>query len=240
MKQKVETLKRYIEESDNIVFFGGAGVSTESGIADFRSADGLYSQQFKYPPEYMLSYTFFKTHTEEFFSFYREKMIPPPHVKPNMAHTYLAALENQGKLKAIITQNIDGLHQTAGSKNVIELHGSIWRNYCNKCNKYHSTDLTINNIPYCQCGGIIKPDVVLYEESLDTKTLEMAISSIAKATLLIVGGTSLNVYPAAGLLRYFHGKHIVIINKSSTPYDAQVDLVISASIGEVFGMLNKE
>ncbi|HOO22228.1 MAG TPA: NAD-dependent protein deacylase [Clostridia bacterium] len=234
MNEKIKRLKEYIAAFDNIVLFGGAGVSTESGIPDFRSADGLYCQQYKYPPEYMLSHTCFMAHTEEFFAFYRDKMLPPPAVKPNAAHRYLAYLEEQGKLKAVITQNIDGLHQAAGSKNVIELHGSVWRNYCMRCGKYYETDLNKKGVPRCSCGGIIKPDVVLYEENLDNEVLEKAIDYISRADMLIIGGTSLVVYPAAGLVRYFNGDKLVIINKSTTCYDTSADLVIDSGIANVF------
>jgi NAD-dependent deacetylase len=230
----IKKLKEYIDAYDNIVFLGGAGVSTESGIPDFRSADGLYSQKYPYPPEYMLSHTFFVKHTQEFFDFYREKMIPPASVKPNAAHEYLAYLEERGKLKAVITQNIDGLHQAAGSKNVLELHGSVWRNYCARCGKFYETDAGAKGVPRCPCGGIIKPDVVLYEEGLDGGTLESAIKYISEASLLIIGGTSLVVYPAAGLVRYFRGNKLVIINKAPTGYDDDADLVISCGIAKVF------
>ena len=230
-----EELKKAIEESRNAVFFGGAGVSTESGIPDFRSVDGLYNQKFKYPPETMLSHSFFMTHPDEFFDFYREKMICT-WAKPNRAHIALAELEEQGKLKAVITQNIDGLHQAAGSKKVYELHGSVLRNYCMKCHKFY--DITAitgsKGIPRCSCGGIIKPDVVLYEEGLDDKTVERSVKAIAKADLLIIGGTSLNVYPAAGFLAYFNGSKIVLINKSPTSFDSRADIVIRDPIGEVF------
>ncbi len=239
MEEKIRKLYNLIEDSKNIVFFGGAGVSTESGIPDFRSADGLYKENFKYPPEYMLSYTFFKKHTAEFFDFYRKKMIPPKTVKPNEAHIYLAKLEKEGKLKAIITQNIDGLHQAAGGENVIELHGSIWRNYCTKCNKYYDTDLTLEGVPHCACGGIIKPDVVLYEESLNMEAIEKAVHYLSEADLLIVGGTSLNVYPAAGLVRYFKKDKLVIINISPTQYDAVASLLIKQKIGNVFTAVQK-
>lgn len=237
MDEKIKKLQEYINTYDNIVFFGGAGVSTESGIPDFRSEDGLYSQKYSYPPEYMLSHTFFVNHTKEFFDFYKEKILLPSSVEPNAAHKYLAYLEQQGTLKAVITQNIDGLHQAAGSRNVLELHGSVWRNYCTKCNKFYQTDLSIKGIPYCDCGGIIKPDVVLYEESLDNPILAKAINSIQKASLLIIGGTSLVVHPAAGLIRYFRGDKLVIINKSTTPYDDAADLVISKGIASVFEKL---
>lgn len=239
MNSKIEKLKEYIFSNDNIVFFGGAGVSTESGIPDFRSEDGLYGQKFKYPPEYMLSHSFFIGHTKEFFDFYREKMLPSESIKPNPAHIYLAELEKCGKLKAVITQNIDGLHQAAGSKNVLELHGSVWRNYCMNCGKFYKTDINGKDIPYCVCGGIIKPDVVLYEESLNNATLEKSINYISTASLMIIGGTSLNVYPAAGLVQYFQGDKLVIINKSPTQYDSKADLLIADSIGKVFQELYK-
>lgn len=219
-----------------LFFFGGAGVSTESGIPDFRSEDGLYNQKFSYPLEYMLSHTFFIEHTKEFFEFYQGNMLLSKDAKPNAAHIYLAKLEKQGKLKCVITQNIDGLHQAAGSNVVLELHGSVYRNYCCVCGKFYETDFGSYGVLYCRCGGIIKPDVVLYEESLDAKTMEKAIGYISKADLLIVGGTSLNVYPAAGLIRYFKGK-LVIINKSPTQYDDNADLLIAGSIGKVFESL---
>ena len=231
-----EELKKVIEESDNIVFFGGAGVSTESGIPDFRSVDGLYHQKYKYPPETILSHSFFLTKTAEFYEFYRAKMVCLG-AKPNQAHIALAKLEQQGKLKAVVTQNIDGLHQAAGSKRVYELHGSVLRNYCMKCHKFYDisaiTDST--GIPKCTCGGIIKPDVVLYEEGLDDKTVQGAVRAIAKADVLIIGGTSLAVYPAAGFLNYFSGRKIVLLNKSATAYDAKADIVIRDPIGQVLG-----
>lgn len=230
----MEQLQTLIDQSDNIVFFGGAGVSTESGIPDFRSIDGLYHQKYDVPPEIILSRSYFDEHPAEFFRFYRDKMLPLD-AKPNAAHRKLAELEQIGKLKAIITQNIDGLHQAAGSQNVLELHGSIHRNYCMKCHKfYHAMYIrSSEGIPHCSCGGIIKPDVVLYEEPLDSKTLENAIAAISSAELLIVGGTSLNVYPAAGLLRYFYGSHLVIINRDPTPADKSAELVIADKIGTV-------
>ena len=235
LKEKVDLLKQYINESDNIVFFGGAGVSTESGIPDFRSVDGLYHMKYKYPPETILSQSFFIRHTEQFYEFYKEKMIYKD-VKPNITHLKLADLEKQGKLKAVVTQNIDGLHQEAGSKNVLELHGSVLRNFCMNCNKFYDLNKIIKskNIPYCQCGGIIKPDVVLYEESLDDATITKAIQFISKADILIIGGTSLSVYPAAGLIRYYKGRKMVLINKSVTAYDNDADLFIQAGLGEVF------
>lgn len=233
------TLQEIIDESDNIVFFGGAGVSTESGIPDFRSVDGLYNQKYDYPPEEILSRTFFMHKTEEFYKFYRDKLIIHG-VKPNNAHIALAKLEEKGKLKAVITQNIDGLHQMAGSKNVIELHGSTLRNYCMDCGEAYGVDYVdkASGIPRCEsCGGIIKPDVVLYEEMLDDNAIRSAVSYISKADTLIIGGTSLNVYPAAGFINYFGGKHLVIINKAATPADRKAELVINESIGEVLGSL---
>ncbi|HQC69963.1 MAG TPA: NAD-dependent protein deacylase [Sedimentibacter sp.] len=231
----IAELKEIISKSDNIVFFGGAGVSTESGIPDFRSVDGLYSKKYKYPPEMMVSHSFFRSNTEEFFDFYINKMIFL-NAKPNSAHKKLAELEKEGKVKAVITQNIDGLHQAAGSKNVLELHGSVHRNYCMKCRKFYDVNYIVNSkgIPKCQCGGIVKPDVVLYEESLNTDVIEKAVNFIERADVLIVGGTSLVVYPAAGLINYFKGSKLVLINKSSTPMDRRADLVINDSIGKVF------
>lgn len=233
---EIETLKTWIEASDNIVFFGGAGVSTESGIPDFRSTDGLYHQKFEYPPETILSHTFFYQHTEYFYRFYREKMLPLE-AEPNAAHRALAALERAGKLRAIVTQNIDGLHQKAGSKNVYELHGSIWRNYCTKCGKSYSAEFIRDSggVPHCACGGLIKPDVVLYEEGLDEKTIRGAVRAIAEADVLIVGGTSLTVYPAAGLIRYYGGDRLVLINRDETPYDGYANLIFREPIGQVFG-----
>ena len=231
----IAELKEIISKSDNIVFFGGAGVSTESGIPDFRSFDGLYSKKYKYPPEMMVSHSFFRSNTEEFFDFYINKMIFL-NAKPNSAHKMLAELEKEGKVKAVITQNIDGLHQAAGSQNVLELHGSVHRNYCMKCRKFYDVNFIVNSkgIPKCQCGGIVKPDVVLYEESLNTDVIEKAVNFIERADVLIVGGTSLVVYPAAGLINYFKGSKLVLINKSSTPMDRRADLVINDSIGKVF------
>ena len=233
---EIETLKTWIEASDNIVFFGGAGVSTESGIPDFRSTDGLYHQKFEYPPETILSHTFFYQHTEYFYRFYREKMLPLE-AEPNAAHRALAALERVGKLRAIVTQNIDGLHQKAGSKNVYELHGSIWRNYCTKCGKSYSAEFIRDSggVPHCACGGLIKPDVVLYEEGLDEKTIKGAVRAIAEADVLIVGGTSLTVYPAAGLIRYYGGNRLVLINRDETPYDGYANLIFREPIGQVLG-----
>lgn len=238
MNREIETLRRWIEESDNIVFFGGAGVSTESGIPDFRSVDGLYNQKYKYPPETILGHNFFVKHTEEFYEFYRDKLIAP-YAKPNAAHLKLAQWEKEGKLKAVITQNIDGLHQMAGSEEVLELHGSVHRVYCSKCNKKYSESYVNDSkgVPVCQCGGVVRPDVVLYEEPLDEYIISKAIRYIRDADVLIIGGTSLNVYPAAGLIYYYTGKKLVLINRSSTPANAQADLVIHGKIGEVFSQL---
>lgn len=236
---EIERLQRIIDESDNIVFFGGAGVSTESGIPDFRSVDGLYNQKYDYPPETILSATFYRQHPEEFFRFYRDKLIIHD-VKPNKAHIALAELEKKGKLKAVVTQNIDGLHQMAGSKRVYELHGSILRNYCEKCGKSFTLEYIekSNGVPVCdECGGRVKPDVVLYEEMLDDECINGAVSAIAKADTLIIGGTSLAVYPAAGFINYFNGRHLVLINKSETFADSMAELVIRDSIGEVLGAL---
>lgn len=235
MNEKIEKFKTLVNESNNIVFFGGAGVSTESGIPDFRSKDGLYNQKYKYPPEEILSHTFFINHTEEFFKFYKEKLNSLKY-EPNVTHIKLAELEKEGKLKAVVTQNIDGLHQKAGSKNVYELHGSVLRNYCMKCHKFYDAEYVFNSsgIPKCSCGGIIKPDVVLYEESLDEETLEKSVYAIANADLLIVAGTSLTVYPASGLINYFRAKNLVLINRDTTPFDNRADLVINESLGKVF------
>ena len=232
-EEKINRLHDLIAKNGNIVFFGGAGVSTESNIPDFRSQNGLYSQKYKYPPEYMLSHTFYENHTEEFFDFYRNKMLFPE-ARPNGAHMVLAQLEKTGKLKAVITQNIDGLHQAAGSQNVLELHGSVHRNFCAGCGKSYSLGFMIESegIPRCDCGGIVKPDVVLYEEGLDYKTMEDAARFIREAELLIVGGTSLVVYPAAGLIRDFCGNSLVLINKSETSLGVKADLVITGKIGE--------
>ena len=231
---KLSTLRSWIAESHKIVFFGGAGVSTESGIPDFRSVDGLYHQKFDYPPETILSHSFFFSHTEDFYKFYREKMLVTD-IEPNRAHKALAELEQQGKLTAVVTQNIDGLHQKAGSKTVYELHGSIHRNYCRRCHKFYSAEdlLQSSGVPKCACGGTIKPDVVLYEESLDDACIMGAVNAIAGADLLIVGGTSLTVYPAAGLIRYYRGSRLVLINRDETPYDSEADLVFRESIGFV-------
>lgn len=226
-QEEICTLKKMIDESDNIVFFGGAGVSTESGIPDFRSQDGLYSQKYKYPPEQIVSHTFYEKMPEEFFRFYKERMLYP-NAKPNKAHIKLALWEKEGKLKKIVTQNIDGLHQAAGSKAVLELHGSVHRNYCEKCGKFYDMEYMLNTkeIPYCSCGGRVKPDVVLYEEGLDQDILEEAVDAISQADLLMIGGTSLAVYPAAGLIDYYQGKKLVVINRSATPRDRQADLLI--------------
>jgi len=233
MNDKIITLKHLIDSSDNIVFFGGAGVSTESGIPDFRSVDGLYNQEYDYPPEVMLSYSFFMDYPKEFFRFYKNKLICAS-AKPNHAHKTLAKLEKAGKLKAVITQNIDGLHQIAGSQNVIEIHSSIYRNYCMKCKVSHNYEtLKKPDIPTCQCGGIIRPDVVLYEESLCDDLLTKAINYIKKSDMLIVGGTSLSVYPAASLVYYYQGSKLVLINNSKTTFDKRANIIIRESIGEV-------
>ncbi len=233
-----EELRRLIEESDNIVFFGGAGVSTESGIKDFRSADGIYNMKFDYPPETMLSHSFFESHPEEFFRFYRDMMLCDG-IKPNLAHYALAKLERDGKLKAVVTQNIDGLHQDAGSKTVYELHGSVKRNYCMSCGAFFDEKhiAESDGVPKCRCGGIVKPDVVLYEEGLDGKTVTSAVRAIAECDLLIVAGTSLTVYPAAGMLRYFGGRNLVLINRDETPYDNSADVIIREPVGKVLGEL---
>ena len=239
MQQELETLKDWIDHSDNIVFFGGAGVSTESGIPDFRSVDGLYNQQYDYPPETILSHTFFRRNTEEFYRFYRAKMLALD-AKPNAAHKKLAQWEQEGKLKAVVTQNIDGLHQAAGSKMVYELHGSVHRNYCQKCGTFYDARYMLEStgIPKCEkCGGIIKPDVVLYEEGLDDATIRGAIHAISHADVLIIGGTSLTVYPAAGLIDYYNGNKLVLINKSVTSMDSRADLLVQGPIGEIFSQL---
>lgn len=230
---EIETLHQWMQESERVVFFGGAGVSTESGIPDFRSTDGLYNQQYDYPPEQILSHTFFMRWPEEFFRFYRDKMLAPS-AKPNKAHRALAKLEEQGKLTAVITQNIDGLHQMAGSKKVLELHGSVHRNYCMRCHKFHSMEEILHSegVPRCSCGGIIKPDVVLYEEGLDQQILQGSVDQIRRADMLIIGGTSLTVYPAAGLLDYYTGNRLVLINKTATARDGLANLVINESIGK--------
>ena len=232
---KINQLQEIINSSDNIVFFGGAGVSTESGIPDFRSKDGLYNQQYKYPPETILSHTFFMNKTDEFYKFYKAKMNCLKY-KPNITHIKLAELENKGKLKAVITQNIDGLHQEAGSKIVYELHGSVLRNYCMNCNKFFDAEYVFNSesVPKCSCGAIVKPDVVLYEEGLNDNTFDGAISAIANADMLIVAGTSLTVQPASSLINYFNGKNLVLINRDTTPYNYKADLVINDGLGTVF------
>ena len=235
MEDKIDLLRDMVAQSDNIVFFGGAGVSTESGIPDFRSVDGLYNQKWKYPPETILSRSFFDRNPEEYYRFHREKLVIDD-VKPNRVHLRLAELEREGKLRAVITQNIDGLHQAAGSKNVLELHGSILRAYCSRCRKPYPAD-AINKgtgVPRCDCGGVIRPDIVLYEEQLDEDVLRRSIDYIRNADVLIVGGTSLNVYPAAGLINYYRGNKLVLVNLSATPYDDEADLVIHEKLGKVF------
>ena len=231
-----EKLQELISGSDNIVFFGGAGVSTESGIPDFRSVDGLYHQKYAYPPEEILSHTFFVNHTEEFYRFYKDKMLCPD-ARPNQAHKKLAELEEKGKLRAVLTQNIDGLHQMAGSRKVLELHGSVHRNYCQHCGKAYDASYMLHakGIPRCSCGGVIKPDVVLYEEGLDNDILSESVERISEADVLIIGGTSLVVYPAAGLVNYYRGHKLVVINKSPTPMDRNADLLVQGSIGEILG-----
>ena len=238
MDEKIAKLKEWIDGSDNIVFFGGAGVSTESGIPDFRSVDGLYHQKYDYPPETILSHTFFLSETEEFYRFYRAKMLALD-AKPNAAHLKLAEWEREGKCRAVVTQNIDGLHQKAGSKRVYELHGSVHRNYCEKCGKFYDLDhiLHTTGVPRCDCGGVIKPDVVLYEEALNDRVIDGAVNAIAQADLLIVGGTSLNVWPAAGLINYFRGDRLALINKSPVARDLAAGLVITDPIGEVLSQL---
>ena len=235
---KLETLKQWISESKRIVFFGGAGVSTESGIPDFRSVDGLYSQKFEYPPETIISRSFYQRRPEYFFRFYREKMLPLG-FEPNVTHKVLARWEQEGRLSAVVTQNIDGLHQKAGSKRVYELHGSVLRNYCTRCRKFHSAEFVrdAEGVPKCSCGGIVKPDVVLYEESLDQDTIEKSVHAIRSADLLIVAGTSLTVYPAAGLINYYQGNRLVLINRDATQYDHYADLVFHESLGKIFEAL---
>ena len=235
---KIEKLKQWISESERIVFFGGAGVSTESGIPDFRSVDGLYNQKFEYPPEQIISHSFFVKRPEYFYRFYREKMLPLG-FEPNITHRVLARWEEEGRLSAVVTQNIDGLHQKAGSKRVYELHGSVLRNYCMRCGKFHSAEFVKNSegVPKCECGGTVKPDVVLYEEGLDQDTIEKAVSAIYQADLLIVAGTSLTVYPAAGLINYYRGKRLVLINRDETPYDHRANLVFHESLGKIFEQL---
>ena len=238
MDEKIAVLKKWIEESGNSVFFGGAGVSTESGIPDFRSVDGLYNQKYDYPPEMILSHSFFEMYPEVFYKFYRDKLIVSG-VKPNMAHKKLAELERAGKLKAIITQNIDGLHQLAGSEKVLELHGTLLKNYCMRCGKKYSVDFmeASEGVPRCTCGGIVRPDVVLYEEGLNSRVLNDSIDYIRRADVLIVGGTSLAVYPAAGLIDYYRGHKLVLINRGATAYDSNANLLISEKIGEVFSQI---
>lgn len=234
----IERLKELVDSTDNLVFFGGAGVSTESGIPDFRSVDGLYNQKYDYPPETILSHSFYRKCTDEFYRFYRDKMICL-WARPNAAHMKLAQWEQEGKLKAVITQNIDGLHQAAGSKKVLELHGSVLRSYCERCHKFYDAEYILHSagVPACECGGIIKPDVVLYEEGLDQQVLQEAMRCITNADMLIVGGTSLAVYPAAGLIDYYRGNKLVLINKEPTSKDSMADLVVSGSIGEIFSRL---
>lgn len=237
-KEKIEQLQKWVDASDRIVFFGGAGVSTESGIPDFRSQDGLYHQQYDVPPETILSHTYFERHTEDFYRFYRNKMICLT-AKPNAAHKKLAELEQAGKLLAVVTQNIDGLHQMAGSHKVLELHGSVLRNYCERCGKFYGVDAILHStgVPKCSCGGDIKPDVVLYEESLDMQMMEQALEYISRADMLIIGGTSLVVYPAAGLVQYYRGHKLVVINKGEVGAGVRADLTIRAPIGEVLSQL---
>lgn len=238
MDKDIEKLQQMIDGSRRIVFFGGAGVSTESGIPDFRSVDGLYHQKFDYPPETILSHSFFISHTAEFFDFYLQKMICLT-ARPNAAHRKLAELEAAGRLSAVVTQNIDGLHQMAGSKNVLELHGSVHRNYCQKCHKCYSAEEILNStgIPRCSCGGLIKPDVVLYEEQLDSRTIDESLRYISEADMLIIAGTSLTVYPAASLIRYFRGSYLVLINRDPTPMDNRTSLTIHGKVGEVLGQI---
>ena len=238
MNSKIDTLKTWVDEAQHIVFFGGAGVSTESGIPDFRSVDGLYNQKFKYPPETIISHSFFERKPEEFFDFYKEKMLPLG-FEPNVTHKVLARWEREGKLSAVVTQNIDGLHQKAGSQNVLELHGSVLRNYCTRCHKSYSAEFVKNSkgVPRCDCGGAVKPDVVLYEESLDQDVMGRAAMAIAGADLLIVAGTSLTVWPAAGMIRYYRGRRLVLINRDETPFDGEADLVLHEKLGDVFRAL---
>lgn len=238
MNSEIETLKSWVEEARSIVFFGGAGVSTESGIPDFRSVDGLYNQKFEYPPETIISHSFYERKPEYFFRFYREKMLPLG-FEPNITHKKLAEWEAAGKLSAVVTQNIDGLHQKAGSKRVYELHGSVLRNYCVRCGKFYPAAFVKEEtgVPRCTCGGIVKPDVVLYEENLDEDVINGAVRAISRADLLIVGGTSLTVYPAAGFIGYYPGKRLVLINRDPTPYDRYANLCIHDSLGKVFSQL---
>ena len=238
MEDKIKQLREWIDASDNIVFFGGAGVSTESGIPDFRSVDGLYNQKYKYPPETILSHSFFVSRPEEYFKFHRDKLCIKG-VKPNITHMRLAQLEQEGKLRAVVTQNIDGLHQAAGSKKVLELHGSILRCYCSRCRMPYPAE-TVNEgttVPHCRCGGVIRPDIVLYEEPLDDDIVTEAVRVISRAEILIIGGTSLAVYPAAGLINYYRGNKLVLINRSETPYDSEADLVIHEKLGKVFSQI---
>lgn len=236
--QPIEQLQQWIDQSSSIVFFGGAGVSTESGIPDFRSVDGLYHQKYRYPPEQIISRSFYDARTTEFYEFYRDRMLFLD-AKPNAAHKKLAELERAGKLKAVVTQNIDGLHQMAGSQNVLELHGSVHRNYCRRCGKFYDLDFILRSdgVPTCTCGGEVKPDVVLYEESLDSATMRAAVEAIASADMLLIGGTSLVVYPAAGMVNYYEGDKLVLINKGSTSYDSRADLFLQGKIGEILGQI---
>jgi len=236
--ERIELFKHWIKESSRIVFFGGAGVSTESGIPDFRSVDGLYSQKFEYPPEQIISHSFYQWKPEYFFRFYREKMLPLG-FEPNITHKVLARWEQEGKLAAVVTQNIDGLHQKAGSKKVYELHGSVLRNYCTRCGKFHSAEFVRDavGVPKCDCGGTVKPDVVLYEEGLDQNTIKNSVMAIRDADLLIIAGTSLTVYPAAGLINYYRGNRLVLINRDETPYDGRADMVFHESLGNIFSQL---
>lgn len=238
MDQQTDKLREWVAQSDNIVFFGGAGVSTESGIPDFRSVDGLYNQQYKYPPETIISRSFFDTDTAEFYRFYKDKMLALD-AKPNAAHVKLAEWERIGKLRAIVTQNIDGLHQAAGSRQVLELHGSVHRNYCMRCRRAFDARFVkdASGVPRCPCGGLVKPDVVLYEESLDEQVIAQSVQYIAQADMLIIGGTSLVVYPAAGLIQYYRGRKLVLVNKTPTPADSRADLVVHGNIGELFAQL---
>lgn len=238
MNEKIMQLKKWIDDSENVVFFGGAGVSTESGIPDFRSVDGLYNQKWKYPPETILSHSFFVRCPEEYYLFHREKLVIDG-VKPNAAHLKLAELERKGKLRAVVTQNIDGLHQAAGSKKVLELHGSILRSYCSACGRPYPADKMNRGegVPHCSCGGVVRPDIVLYEEPLDEAVVTEAVRVISEAEVLIIGGTSLNVYPAAGLINYYRGNKLALVNLSRTPYDGEADLVINEKIGKVFSQL---
>ena len=238
MDENIRKLKELIDGSDNIVFFGGAGVSTESGIPDFRSVDGLYHQTFKYPPETILSHTFYETHTEEFYQFYRAKMLAPD-ARPNAAHYKLAQWEQEGRLKAVITQNIDGLHQKAGSREVLELHGSVLRNYCTRCGKFYDLDFILHTtgVPRCECGGVVKPDVVLYEEPLDENVMARAIHYIRQADVLLIGGTSLVVYPAAGLVQYYRGSKLAVVNKGATGAALRAAVTVDGPIGQTLAQL---